>query len=436
MIEARATWTLEGPDDTITFSPTSEFVLTEKPRTAVDDRRDTYEYPLDDGAYIGDAYAGARLWTLKGILREDSHSARNVSMQRLNALLNSLRRADGLLKWDPEGFPAVQSTVRRAGSVDFSGGAGLHVPFTFGLIAGDPRVYSQTENTETVTITTETLGTEMLTANQVGIETNTNGWEAESSYSTIARSTTTARTGSASLRVNATVAGVGDAAGAKTNTTITVTPGTTYKFQAYGKTSLASANGAVNVLAYTAGGLYAGGWSASGIALNASSFTELAGLFHVPSTSDIDHIVMYVVGSTSDNSALGTTDYFYFDDMSLKPATLSGSGTVTNAGDATSPSTLLLSGPLDDPGFENVTAAAAMSLSTSIVTGEALTVASASREIYVGSELTALSNRYDAKSAADPFIVLAPGDNLISLSGSGSSGTTELEVRWRDAWMP
>jgi hypothetical protein len=431
MIEAKATWTLEGPDDSIDFSPTSEFVLTEKPRTAVDDRRDTYDYPLDDGAYVGDAYAGARMWSLRGILRESTHSARNVSMQRLTALLNSLRREDGLLKWEAEGFPAVQSTVRRMGSVDFSGGAGLHVPFTFGLIAGDPRVYSQTENTEVVSPTSATVGANLLTANQAGIETSTEGWQLRDGSASLTRSNTFAQAGSWSLRM--TVVGEQNQVAASTTPGtggVAVTPGWQYTGRAYVRSTINARRVDLTLIWYNAAGAVLSTDYATSVASSSSWELKIVTATAPANAAYVALDVALISTPLLDNESL------YIDTVTVARVTYSGSVDAINAGDAVTPPRYVIDGPADDPLVENTTTLDALQLDTTVDALSSVTVDTGAREIYSGAALSSVSNLYDAKPASDPFPLLLPGTNAINLSASGTTGATQMVVYWRDAWMP
>lgn len=432
MIEARATWTLEGPDDTITFSPTSEFVLTEKPRTAVDDRRDTYDYPLDDGSHIGDAYAGARLWTLKGLLNEDSHSARNVSMQRLTALLNSLRREDGLLKWQAEGFPAVQSTVRRAGSVDFSGGRSLHVPFTFGLISGDPRVYSQTEHTSSVGIGTPTYGSNLLSTNASGFETSVVDWSAPSlAYNPVTRSTAQFQAGSASLRVQRNSSTISGSIGAWTVTNPSVTPGTLYEVSAYIRPDF-TGTAVVKPRFFDSGGTLIS-TSGTASAVTAGAWTQLSTIATAPDGAAT--MAVYVVALSPDYANSG--EGIYVDTVVARTVTYSAGLTLDNDGDADTAPVYVITGPGVTPRITNNTTGVQFPLSLTVSSGTTVTVDAANREIYSGATLTESSNLYSTKAASNPFPLLEPGSNAVVFSAaSGTSGATELDVYWRDAWMP
>jgi hypothetical protein len=434
MIEAQATWTLEGPDDSIDFSPTSEYVLIEKPRTAVDDRRDTYDYPLDDGSYVGDAYAGARVWTLRGMLRESSHSARNVSMQRLNALLNSLRRADGLLKWEADGFPAVQSTVRRAGSVDWSGGRGLHLPFTFGLIAGDPRVYSQELHTSSVAAGSESLGSNLLSANASGLETSAADWTAGAN-TTLTRSNTMAQAGSWSLRMERT-SGSPNTISAQHASNVAVTPGNVIRVGVYLRkgTTAGFVFASVGLNYYNASGVYLStdDHLESGTQVATGAWNQYSEVFTVPSGAAFARPRI----NLSQDLPFAAGEYVYADTITMQVATYSSAMSPVNAGDATTNVLYEVTGPVLDPAIANSTREESMTLDVNLASGgifSTLAVDTAARTIVYGDG----SNLYSAKAASDPFPILDPGANsIVFTSGGGTSGATLLEMSWRDAWMP
>lgn len=431
MIEARVPHTLEGPNDSITFNDGGPWILTEKPRTTVDDRREVYDYPLDDGALVGDAYAGARMWALKGRLRATSHEERNTELQRMQALLNSLRRADGLWKWEPTGFPAVQSTVRRMGSLDYSGGANLHVPIAFNLIAGDPRVYSQTEHTDSAGASTISYGSNLLTTNQSGLETNTAGWEAANAHNAITRSTTIAQAGSASLRLER-AASTPSYLSARTSGTIAVTAGDLLAVDAYFRSAFAG-NSYIGFQF-----LDASDQPVSGPLLEqataADTWTQNATTVVVP-TGATKCWVIVAYGKTP-LAAFAASQYVYVDTIRLRVATYSAALDVTNDGDADTNPVLRILGPSTGPLLSNTTNSQDLDLDVDLGSSDELIVDSRAREIYIAPTLTIASNRYGSKPATDPFLTMPPGTSSFTLAGPGADGSTDLEVAWRDAWMP
>lgn len=436
MIEARVPWTLEGPDDSITFDPydpNTPWMLVEKPRTVVDDRRDVYDYPLDDGSYVGDAYAGHRLWQLSARLRASSHEERNEELQRLAALLNSIRRTDGLLKWEPTGFPAVQATVRRNGPVDYSGGNGLHLPVSFGLISGDPRVYSQTLNEETVAPGTPSYGANLLTTNQSDIETNTAGWTAGTN-TTLSRVTSpTAHGGTGSMRVQKNFT-LPPSATAILDPRVATTAGLTYTLGFWTRTSSSNVRVAVRVLSYDGSGVLVGEadlYPYIYTYLTVDTWTEFASDF-VPPTGTVTSSVEVSFGG---DGFVGST-VSVIDDISVKLKTYSSSTSVVNAGDAVSAPVVLIDGPITSPVLSETGSPSSMTLDTTIADGETATVDAGARSIYSGAVLSSASNLYSVKSATESFPVVVTGASDFSLSGSSTSGATLLTVRWRDAWMP
>lgn len=104
--------------------------------------REVVRYPSKDVSHVGDGYDTARILTLTGVLESFTPAEYIPERQRIRGMLNSLKRADGLLSWTPFGMDPVQMVVRRhakplISAKPESGGMVLS------LIAGDPRVYSQ-----------------------------------------------------------------------------------------------------------------------------------------------------------------------------------------------------------------------------------------------------------------------------------------------------
>lgn len=448
MIEARVPWTLEGPSDSITFNtPGSPWVLTEKPRTAVDDRRDVYDYPLDDGSYVGDAYAGARMWSLKGMLAAASHAERNTELQRMQALLNSLRRADGLLKWEPDGFPAVQSTVRRMGSLDYSGGANKHVPIAFNLIAGDPRVYSQAETVSSVAPATASLGSELLSANAQGLETSIADWVSTSpSYLALAQGAT-AQAGTKSLQMSWQV-GFGTFAGyAQLVSGISCSPGTVYRLEFYIRTprptsEVSAIQSQAQISFFNSGGSLIGAGSVvtnGNTTLVPNTWQLVTYEITAPAgAATMKPSVGFSVTGGISGSASFPSVYAFVDAVSLKAVTYSSSLTVDNDGDAETNPVLLITGPAGNPVVANTTRGQSLPLDATVAAGgaNAVTIDSAAREIWIGPTLSTASNLYGAKGARDPFIQIQPGSNVLTFSASGTSGDSLLTITIRDAWMP
>jgi hypothetical protein len=104
--------------------------------------REVVRYPSQDFSYVGDGYDSARILTLVGVLEAATPELYMPERQLIRGLVNSIRRADGLLQWTPFGMDPVQMVVRRHERPEISAKPEVG-GMVLSLIAGDPRIYSQ-----------------------------------------------------------------------------------------------------------------------------------------------------------------------------------------------------------------------------------------------------------------------------------------------------
>jgi len=102
-------------------------------RATVDDAAQT------DGGVVHDNFKGARHLTIVAeyLIATGDIADRNAAFDALDALLDSIMRADGTWTMTPTGAAAQSLTVRCDVSLSVSGGAQLKRA-TFGLVAADP----------------------------------------------------------------------------------------------------------------------------------------------------------------------------------------------------------------------------------------------------------------------------------------------------------
>jgi hypothetical protein len=134
------------PLGTYTFDrnadPTTPRAYVTDPTDDVALDREVVRYPSQDLSYVGDGYDNARILTLVGVLEAASPELYMPERQRIKGMVNSLRRADGLLMWTPFGMDPVQAVVRRHERPEISAKPEVG-GMVLSLIAGDPRIYSQ-----------------------------------------------------------------------------------------------------------------------------------------------------------------------------------------------------------------------------------------------------------------------------------------------------
>ena len=113
-------------------------------------RASTEELPEEDGAEFNPGFLGSRPIVLEGATKADlSFADRNAAMVTLSRASMALR-GDALLRFQPDGMPALELRVRREQPLRYAG-RGPRKTFLLPLVAADPRIYSQAVNTQTGT---------------------------------------------------------------------------------------------------------------------------------------------------------------------------------------------------------------------------------------------------------------------------------------------
>lgn len=156
--EFGAKYVLTGPDGTIAAfndqaDPNYVGMLTEITGLDSPDLRESADDLVQmDGGIHGDFFHGRRPVTMTGlILNPPSAAERNVRMTKLAQAANALR-GDATLAWTPSGSVSQYLSLRKQQPTRFTGG--WQKQFQLALVAADPRIYSSTLNTQTVTAST------------------------------------------------------------------------------------------------------------------------------------------------------------------------------------------------------------------------------------------------------------------------------------------
>jgi hypothetical protein len=143
MAEYSATFTLTTPGPDITFNDGSgdDYFLDPQQcdgldmapvRSTVDDR------PQTAGGIVHDAFLGARIVILAGVILNTTGTAanRNTMEDNLRSALEAILTADGTLAWTPSGASARSLTVRCLIPLKTTGA--WQKSFQFALVAADP----------------------------------------------------------------------------------------------------------------------------------------------------------------------------------------------------------------------------------------------------------------------------------------------------------
>lgn len=155
MQQSGITYTLIGPDGTTVSLDGSGQVDTPWLVESVDgldsaEQRNSIETnPEDDGVSFGDFWLGQRSIVFSGKLHASTAAARNSAIVNLQRASRALR-SSATLKFQPDGMPAMQISVRREQRLKISGGGWLK-DFMLALVAEDPRIYSQTLSNKSAT---------------------------------------------------------------------------------------------------------------------------------------------------------------------------------------------------------------------------------------------------------------------------------------------
>ena len=110
-------------------------------------RREWDPAPQRDGAILHDAYRGARLPVLEGVVVAPDPDSAQALYDDLVSFTDSIMRADGTLKFTPRGEAQRQITVQLADAVQVSGDRLKR--FQVALVAADPAAYSVLDDTVT-----------------------------------------------------------------------------------------------------------------------------------------------------------------------------------------------------------------------------------------------------------------------------------------------
>lgn len=155
MFESLSAYNIDTPYGTVDLDWSNPgnldvFLLVTSITSGVDVRRQIESMPRADGAFVGDAYADARVITITGRMPvvgggtvEGQRIARNQLKSQTLGRINSLMRRDGNLRWHPAGMEPLKMRVRRFEQPLIEGGP--HKDVLISLIAPDPKAYSQQE---------------------------------------------------------------------------------------------------------------------------------------------------------------------------------------------------------------------------------------------------------------------------------------------------
>src|SRR3954469_23136222 len=146
MYETNAQWTITAADGTtVVFNDGASGLYLESVTgfDSPDVRQNIDVLPEADGSVAGNFFFGSRPVTLNGKIAANTAAGRNVAVVNLQRAIRGLRGA-ATLKSTPQGLPAMQTTAR-LNNIRVSGA--FVKDFQLSLICPDPRIYSQTLNT-------------------------------------------------------------------------------------------------------------------------------------------------------------------------------------------------------------------------------------------------------------------------------------------------
>lgn len=115
-------------------------------------------------------------------------------------------------------------------------------------------------------------------------------------------------------------------------------------------------------------------------------------------------------------------------DLNFGGGLLPSGSAVNNAGNRSTPATLLIAGPIDKPFVANDTVGAQLFFDTFLDTGDTLIVDTGNKTVI----LNGVTNRRSVLIAPTWFL-LKPGDNFIRFGGN-SGGAPTVTVQFRSAW--
>jgi hypothetical protein len=152
MYEHGSMWTITSPQGyDVTFNQVgSPFYLEEI--TGFDSpnvRQSVEDIPEYDGAVFGNFYYGSRPVTFRGRIISGSATSRNLAVVQLQRALRALR--DDATIWAyPTGLPPMRMAAR-VQNLRITGG--YVKEFQIGMIAADPRIYSQEQHSDSSSAT-------------------------------------------------------------------------------------------------------------------------------------------------------------------------------------------------------------------------------------------------------------------------------------------
>lgn len=147
---------------------------------------------------------------------------------------------------------------------------------------------------------------------------------------------------------------------------------------------------------------------------------------HDPYWCDTSDTVVTVAGGAP------VASFFPFFPLVLTSSSIAAETVIDNTGDVECWPIISVKGPASGPSVENVTTGDALTLSGSVLAGETVTLdARPGRKTVLRQDGVSL---YSSLTSTEWF-PLAKGSNRIRLSATGTTGATELTVRYRRRWL-
>ena len=145
-METGIVWELLTPAGTLVFDPFGQESSLGLSRIdgmgGAELRSAVSNLPQSDGAIVFSAFRGARYPILEGFVRTfNDLAARRLVLDQIVAYTDTIRLADGTLRFTPTGAPQRELTVRLNERVQISAGEGVRKEFQISLVAADHRVY-------------------------------------------------------------------------------------------------------------------------------------------------------------------------------------------------------------------------------------------------------------------------------------------------------
>lgn len=163
-------------------------------------------------------------------------------------------------------------------------------------------------------------------------------------------------------------------------------------------------------------------------------YVEMSLAWNCP-TGVIESSLLSSSAGTADTLRLGKTFPLTFP-FSITPGGDTGGGSVlTNSGNVPVLPVLRVNGPCKDLEINNYTTKKKMKLlGITVASGHYLDIDTAARTVYMDS--TPTSSFYGKIDwSVSQWLDLVPGENRVALSATGQNSNTNLEVRFRSAWL-